>query len=162
MKVITKVMLKVVEGVKPSSTLIKVKDSNLRHITDLLIDHRLVVRKENERSLYIPENHYHLIYDSISNLAEYKLTVNQDLNSMMTCAIEDWLSENELNFDEKLIDSKISKTSHILNKIKGTTKIRQVSVGGKKSRYRFTDKRLVSYVYSQFKNHPDFKKRFIK
>ncbi|MFZ3527920.1 hypothetical protein LCA30_02160 [Vibrio harveyi] len=162
MKRITKTMLCAVEGIIPSTTLIKVKDSKLRFISKILIDHRLVVRKANERSIYIPENHYHLIYDAISDLSEYKLSVNKDLNFMMICAIEDWLLENKVVYNEILIDSKIAKTGHLLNKVKGASKIKQVKINGKIAKFRFVDSRLVKYIFSNFKDHPEFQKRFVK
>lgn len=161
MKQITKAMLKAVDGVEPSSTLLRVKDGKLRYISDLLIDHKLVERVENERSLYIPLNYYHLIYDAISELHEYKLIINQDLNTMMITAIEDWMRDNDVDYNEKLLDSKLSKAGHVLNKIQGTTKIKHVKVDGKKAKFRFIDKRLSRYIFKMFKNNHEFKQRFM-
>ncbi|WP_343289638.1 hypothetical protein AAIA71_11545 [Vibrio harveyi] len=72
MKDMTRRMIDAVEFVEPHSTLIKVKNSELRYISKLLIDHSLVVRVVDDRNVYVAKNHYQLIYAAIAEMSEFQ------------------------------------------------------------------------------------------
>ncbi|ELK2252455.1 hypothetical protein RUZ61_000332 [Vibrio vulnificus] len=160
MKRITKKVLSAVEGVKPSSELIRINDTELKHIKTILFNHKLHVSVENQKFAYMSKNHYELILESIVDCCEFKRLVINDFDVRFEDEIKSWISDNELQYNIPLKESKLSKCSHILSKIDGATKRKVISDKGNKRRVECIDSRLEKHLVKTFRNDSEFIKRF--
>ncbi|MDF5005954.1 hypothetical protein P3596_03680 [Vibrio parahaemolyticus] len=161
MKRITKKVMSAVEGVKPSSELVRINDTELKHIKTILFNHKLHVSVEDQKFAYISKNHYELILESIVDSCEFKRLVINDFDVRFEDEIKLWISENELQYNIPLKESKLSKCSHILSKIDGATKRKVISNEGDKRRVKCIDSRLEKYLIKTFSKDKEFIKRFI-
>ncbi|MCY9804401.1 hypothetical protein OTK51_13285 [Vibrio scophthalmi] len=149
MKDITKQIIKAVEFVEPHSTLIKVKDSKLRYISKILIEHSLVIRVENDRNIYIAKNYYKLIYDSIAEMSEFQDLVENDLQNQIRNQVVAWKKGKRIKFDTRLADTKLMKFTKILHKQKGTLKKAYIKVDGEFREFVLIDKRLANHLHEK-------------
>lgn len=151
MKDMTRKMINAVEFVEAHSTLIKVKDSELRYVSKLLIEHSLVVRVADERNVYIAKNHYKLIYDSIAKTPEFQELVKNDLTNQIRNEVIEWKKGKRIKFDTRLADTKLMKFSKILRKQKGTLQKRYIKIDGVLKESVLIDKRLAEHLQDKFK-----------
>lgn len=151
MKEITRRMIKAVEFVEPHSTLIKVKDSELRYVSKLLIEHSLVVRVENDRNVYIANNHYKLIYAAIAKMPEFQELVKNDLTNQIRNVVVAWKKGKRIKFDTRLADTKLMKFSKILRKQKGTLHKSYIKIDGELKEAVLIDKRLADHLQESLK-----------
>ncbi|WP_343289780.1 hypothetical protein AAIA71_01700 [Vibrio harveyi] len=151
MKDLTRKMIDAVEFVEPHSTLIKVKDSKLRYVSKLLIDHSLVIRVKDNRNVYIPKNHYQLIYAAIAEMPEYQKLVKNDLQNQIRSEVVEWKKGKRIKFDTRLADTKLMKFSKILRKQKGTLQKRYIKIDGELKESVLIDRRLAEHLQEKFK-----------
>lgn len=151
MKDMTRKMIQAVEFVEAHSTLIKVKDSELRYVSKLLIEHSLVVRVSDDRNVYIAKNHYKLIYDSISKMSEFQEMVNNDLQNQIRNEVVAWKKGKRIKFDTRLADTKLMKFTKILRKQKGTLQKAYIKIDGELKELVLIDKRLAEHLHNTFK-----------
>lgn len=147
----TRKMIDAVEFVEPHSTLIKVKNSELRYVSKLLIDHSLVIRVINDRNVYIAKNHYKLIYDSIAEMSEFQELVKNDLQNQIRSEVVEWKKGKRIKFDTRLADTKLMKFSKILRKQKGTLQKRYIKIDGELKEAVLIDKRLAEHLQESLK-----------
>ncbi|HDM8068995.1 hypothetical protein LCS78_11305 [Vibrio harveyi] len=157
MKDMTMRMIDAVEFVAPHSTLIKVKDSELRYVSKLLIEHSLVIRVKDERNVYIAKNHYKLIYDSIAEMPEFQELVENDLQNQIRNEVVAWKKGKRIRFDTRLADTKLMKFSKILRKQKGTLKKVYIKIDGELKEAVLIDKRLADHLQEIFKEKLQYK-----
>jgi hypothetical protein len=151
MKDMTRKMIDAVEFVEPHSTLIKVKDSELRYVSKLLIDHSLVVRVADDRNVYIAKNHYQLIYAAIAEMSEFQELVKNDLTNQIRNEVVTWKKGKRIKFDTRLADTKLMKFSKILRKQKGTLQKRYIKIDGELKESVLIDKRLADHLQESLK-----------
>ncbi|EKH9208455.1 hypothetical protein NB550_13175 [Vibrio parahaemolyticus] len=151
MKQIIKKIIEAVEFVEPHSTLIKVKDSELRYISKLLIEHSLVIRVKDNRNVYIAKNHYKLIYASIAEMPEYQKLVKNDLTNQIRNEVVAWKKGKRIKFDTRLADTKLMKFSKILRKQKGTLHKAYIKINGERKESVLIDKRLADHLQESLK-----------
>ncbi|MEZ9619817.1 hypothetical protein AB4264_25530 [Vibrio sp. 10N.261.55.B8] len=157
MQEITRRMIKAVEFVEPHSTLIKVKNSELRYVSKLLIEHRLVIRVADDRNVYIAKNHYKLIYDSIATMPEFQELVKNDLQNQIRNEVIAWKKGKRIKFDTRLVDTKLMKFTKILRKQKGTLKKAYIKIDGELREAVLIDKRLADHLQKIFKEKSQYK-----
>lgn len=151
MKEITRKMIQAVEFVDAHSTLIKVKDSELRYVSKLLIDHSLVIRVQDDRNVYIAKNHYQLIYAAIADMQEFQELVKNDISNQIRNEVIAWKKGKRIKFDTRLSDTKLMKFSKILRKQKGTLQKRYIKIEGVLKESVLIDKRLADHLQDKFK-----------
>ncbi|EHR0227803.1 hypothetical protein KS670_003363 [Vibrio parahaemolyticus] len=150
MKNITRKMIQAVEFVEPHSTLIKVKDSELRYVSKLLIDHSLVIRVQDDRNVYIAKNHYQLIYAAIADMQEFQELVKNDISNQIRSEVVEWKKGKRIKFDTRLADTKLMKFSKILRKQKGTLQKRYIKIDGELKESVLIDRRLAEHLQDKF------------
>ncbi|WP_159737141.1 hypothetical protein [Vibrio atypicus] len=150
MKEIVKRMIDAVEFVEPHSTLIKLKDSELRYVSKLMIEHSLVIRVKDNRSVYVAKNHYKLIYAAISEVPEFQELVKNDISNQIRNEVIEWKKGKRIKFDTRLSDTKLMRFVRALNKQKGTTKKAYFRVDGELKEAVLIDKRLVEHLQEKF------------
>lgn len=149
MKDMTRRMIDAVEFVDPHSTLIKVKDSELRYISKKLIDHNLVVRIEGDKNVFIPKNHYQLIYDAIAETSEFQTLIQNDLQNKIRQSIIEWKKGKRIKFDTPLSNTSLKKYVKIIRKQRGTLKKAYIRVDGELKEYVMIDQRLVQHLENE-------------
>lgn len=150
MKDLTRKMIDAVEFVEPHSTLIKVKDSKLRYVSKLLIDHSLVIRVQDDRNVHIAKNHYQLIYAAIAEMSEFQELVKNDISNQIRNEVIAWKKGKRIKFDTRLADTKLMKFSKILRKQKGTLQKRYIKIDGVLKESVLIDKRLAEHLQDKF------------
>ncbi|KFI12681.1 hypothetical protein IX95_06930 [Vibrio sp. B183] len=143
-------MIQAVEFVEPHSTLIKVKDSELRYVSKLLIDHSLVIRVQDDRNVYIAKNHYQLIYAAIADMQEFQELVKNDISNQIRSEVVEWKKGKRIKFDTRLADTKLMKFSKILRKQKGTLQKRYIKIDGELKESVLIDRRLAEHLQDKF------------
>ncbi|EJG1068405.1 MULTISPECIES: hypothetical protein [Vibrio] len=157
MKEITRRMIDAVEFVEPHSTFIKVKDSELRYVSKLLIEHSLVIRVKDDRNVYIAKNHYKLIYDSIAEMPEFQELVKNDLQNQIRSEVIEWKKGKRIKYDTRLADTNLMKFSKILRKQKGTLHKSYIKIDGELKEAVLIDKRLADHLQEIFKEKLQYK-----
>jgi hypothetical protein len=151
MKDMTRKMIQAVEFVEPHSTLIKIKDSELRYVSKLLIEHSLVIRVKDDRNVYIAKNHYQLIYAAIVDTPEFQELVKNDLQNQIRSEVVEWKKGKRIKFDTRLADTKLMKFSKILRKQKGTLHKAYIKIDGELKEAVLIDKRLADHLQELLK-----------
>ncbi|WP_434998782.1 hypothetical protein ACRZ5S_19555 [Vibrio scophthalmi] len=149
MKDMTRRMIKAIEYVEPHSTLIKVKNSELRYVSKQLIVHNLVVRVDGNKNVYIPKNHYQLIYDAISETSEFQNLIHNDLQNRIRQSIIQWKKGKRIKFDTPLSNTSLKKYVKIIRKQRGTLKKAYIRVDGALKEYVMIDQRLVQHLENE-------------
>lgn len=154
-------ILESVSDLEPSKKTVKVCDSKLRYITDLLVESDLVVRVADEKFYHLPLNFYREIYKAVRTMPEFKKLVQDDLNNRIKECVISWKAKKRIKYDTILKQSEISKTNFVLSRMKGTTAEKSIMVDGKRKKHIMVDGRLVKHLMNEFKHDEDFKKRFL-
>lgn len=88
--------------------------------------------------------------------------MDKNLDKRIINEIHKWKRGKRLKFDVVLMKSNISFLRNIISKTKGTTKIKNLSVNGKRQKYVMIDNRLVQHLISVFESDCEFQNRFKK